>query len=330
MPDSLPILNISSIHNVTQTTAICEGSVLSDAGANVTERGFCWGFKPEPTIKNNPIKCNSGTGNFNDTIVGLNADMTFYVRAYAINANGVGYSNVQQITTLPDAGMANGVFNPNLTYGILTDVEGNTYQTITIGNQTWMAENLISTKFRNGENIPTITDNEKWRNLKTAAQSTYNNGNDSNSIHKFGRFYNYYAVVDSRNIAPAGWHVATDAEWTSLIDYLNSNLGISKSVAQALAAKIDWTESNIQGAIGCIDSETYSSINNSTGFCALPSGIRTNTGEFNSLIKYSAWWTTKENNNYTSWFRSLNFYGLVPKQNFYNKEYGLSVRCVKD
>ena len=109
-----------------------------------------------------------------------------------------------------------------------------------------------------------------------------------------------------------------------------ANPGISASVAQALAASSDWEESTTAGAIGCLDINSFQSINNSTGFCALPTGIRTDNGSFAYVGNFCAWWTITQNNNTSSWFKSLNFYGTTLGSNFYNKQYGLAVRCVKD
>ncbi|HEY6914321.1 MAG TPA: FISUMP domain-containing protein, partial [Paludibacter sp.] len=115
-----------------------------------------------------------------------------------------------------------------------------------------------------------------------------------------------------------------------LINYLAANMGVSKSAAQALAAKPDWRESTIPDAVGCLDPDTYSSLNNSSGFCALPAGGRFIYGEFNNIADYSGWWTSNGNDKNTAWFRSLNYYSATIGRNTTDKQYGLSVRCVKD
>src|SRR5665648_943598 len=102
--------------------------------------------------------------------------------------------------------------------GTVTDIDGNVYKTVTIGTQVWMAENLKTTKYRNGDPIPNITDATAWTNLTTGAYC--NNNNDANYATTYGRLYNWYAVNDIRNIAPAGWHIPTKAEWTTLTTYL--------------------------------------------------------------------------------------------------------------
>jgi uncharacterized protein (TIGR02145 family) len=114
--------------------------------------------------------------------------------------------------------IANINFNPSITYGSITDQDGNVYKTVNIGNQTWIAENLKTTKYRNGELIPNVTDNTLWKNLVTGAYSNYDNDNKKENI--YGRLYNWYAVNDTRNLAPLGWHVPSDTEWTTLYSFL--------------------------------------------------------------------------------------------------------------
>ncbi|MFZ4581155.1 MAG: fibrobacter succinogenes major paralogous domain-containing protein, partial [Paludibacter sp.] len=178
--------------------------------------------------------------------------------------------------------------------------------------------------------IPNEKDNSKWNALKTGAYSNYNNNVEANSIKKFGRLYNHYAVADKRNLAPTGWHVASDTEWSTLIDYVNNNLGSSNTIAQALTTKTDWTESSVDGAVGCLDLTTYTYVNNSSGFSGLPSGIRHNSGWFNAVGSYCCWWTSVAKDNSSVYFRSLSNYSTYTGRNVYDKNFGLSVRCVKD
>jgi uncharacterized protein (TIGR02145 family) len=323
--DLVPVVNTGTISNVTQFSAKCSGSLISNGSTSVTERGICWSDRPDPTKSNNYVIDSLATGSFVCPVTLYSSSTTYYVRAYATNASGTGYGANIQLTTPMDSTMPNPLLNPNLTYGSMTDIDGNVYKTITIGTQTWMAENLRVTKFRNGESISNITDNTKWASLKTGSQCTYNNNSEKNSIDKFGRLYNFYAVSDARNIAPKGWHIASNAEWTTLISYVSQNKGISGSTAQALASISDWNESSIPEAVG----NDYTS-NNSSGFCGLAIGIRGDYGVCDYVTKYAAWWTSNPNDANTAWFRSMSYYSKEMSKNFYNKSYGLSVRCVKD
>ncbi|MDD4970150.1 MAG: fibrobacter succinogenes major paralogous domain-containing protein [Paludibacter sp.] len=219
-------------------------------------------------------------------------------------------------------------FNPKLTYGKMTDIDGNQYHTITIGNQTWMASNLRVTKYQNGDDIQEVTNNNDWSTLTTGAQCTCLNLTDPVSISKYGRMYNYYAVSDSRNIAPLGWHVASETEWLSLTSYLTSHLGTSLSVAKALASTTDWalSEDSDTTAIG---NNTF--INNSSGFTALPCGKRTIV--FFDFHIYGGWWTSTAGNDLGA--RCWNLYigetsVEVNGGNYSYRHDGLSVRCIKD
>jgi len=220
----------------------------------------------------------------------------------------------------PTNGKTTAVFNSGLVYGEMTDQDGNTYKTINIGTQTWMAENLRTTKYRNGETIPDRSDSIEWGNYKTGACciNAYCN-NDIKMIATYGRLYNWYAVADTRNLAPVGWHIPTNAEWTELSDYLGG-----PNVAGGKLKETDtlhWVF-NIGGT-------------NETGFTALPGGHRTSDGYcFYPLGFYGYWWSYNEANvdEFPVWAM---FYTSAELHNgpLYDpseKGIGRSVRCVKD
>jgi uncharacterized protein (TIGR02145 family) len=204
------------------------------------------------------------------------------------------------------------------------DIDGNVYHTVTIGTQVWMVENLKTTNFRNGDPIPNVTDSAAWRNLRSAAYCNYNN--DVTIGNKYGKLYNWFAINDSREITPSGWHIPTNDEWNTLISYVNANLNTSGGIAKALAAKTDWISSTDAGAIG-----NDLTKNNSSGFTAVPGGYCHSSGAFYSIGEDGDWWSSTEPNVYGVWVRSLHFNvsflitGTTP-----NKENGFSVRCIKD
>jgi len=207
------------------------------------------------------------------------------------------------------------------------DIDGNVYTTITIGTQVWMVENLKTTKYRNGDPIQNVTDNSTWATLTKGAQCNYNNSEANGT--KYGKIYNWHAVKDNRKIAPAGWHIPSDAEWTTLTNYLAANLGGSISAAKALAAKTDWTSSIEVGAIG-----NDLTKNNISGFTALPGGIRGLNGPsgiFGWLNTSSWFWSSSEIDASFANARGLN---NISKTNLeigvFFKTDGLTVRCIKD
>lgn len=205
----------------------------------------------------------------------------------------------------------------------VTDIDGNVYHAVKIGTQIWMVENLKVTKYNDGTIIPTVTEGTAWQALTTGAWCNYNN--DAANGAKYGKLYNWYAV-NTGKLAPAGWHVPTDAEWTTLNNYVSANLGTSGSVGKALAATTDWSTSTGVGEIG-----NDLTKNNSTGFSALPAGSRYIDGYFN--INYVCNWWSSTQYDYdigNALRRNMGSDNSVLSSWYYNKEGGLSVRCIKD
>ena len=193
------------------------------------------------------------------------------------------------------------------------DADGNYYSVVKIGNQTWMAENLKTTTFKTGESISKVTNNSTWSNATFAAWCDYND--DVTNGIKYGKLYNWYATSDTRKIAPIGWHVPTDAEWTTL----TSNLG-GESVAGGKLkdlGTINWQTPNTAAT-------------NETGFSAFPCGYRSSDGTYGSEGDQGIWWSSIEINTSDAWFRSMNYNLSSVFRNKYPKQWGYSVRCIKD
>jgi uncharacterized protein (TIGR02145 family) len=213
---------------------------------------------------------------------------------------------------------------------ILQDADGNVYDTITIGTQVWMKENLKTTRYSNGEIIGTTTPETK--DISTESTPKYQwvyDGNESNAA-TYGRLYSWYAVTDNRNICPMGWHVPTDVEWTILVDYLADNSygygGSGNQIAKSMAARTAWLKTGTVGSVGN-DEET----NNSSGFTALPGGYRFASGTFTNFGFYGIWWSATEYNATSAWSRLITSYSNVVTRSYYSeKPYGFSVRCIKD
>ena len=300
-PGNLATITTTAITSITGSTAVSGGNVSNDGGTLVTQRGICYSTSPSPTTANTTIISGSGIGSFSSNLTSLTANTNYYVRAYATNSAGTAYGNEVNFTTT--AGI---ISNP----GTGVTFDGYTYSSIVLGNgQEWMAENLRSISYANGDPIPNVTDLTQWINLTTGAWSHYNN--DSQYENPYGKLYNWYTVADPRNVCPTGWHVPTDAEWTLLSNYLGGDPvagGKMKSTGTQY-----WLSPNT-GA------------NNESGFSGIPGGLR-NPGGFGGINSYGVYWTStiglnpKDLDSQSTWLGTL-----FPASG----TWGVSVRCVKD
>lgn len=200
-----------------------------------------------------------------------------------------------------------------LTNSTVTDIDGNVYSTQIIGTQEWMVENLRTSKYCNGDSIPNVINDIQWENLTTGAWSHYNN--DSLNENPYGKLYNWFAVVDARNICPCGWHVPSDEEWTELTDYLGSD-AISGGKMKSTDT-LYWQSPNMDAT-------------NESGFSGLPGGTRSSNGYFGSIGTGGYWWSSTEYLPSVGWRRSLGYNGGNTMTGGHAKGNGLSVRCLKD
>ncbi|MDD3642821.1 MAG: fibrobacter succinogenes major paralogous domain-containing protein, partial [Candidatus Krumholzibacteria bacterium] len=197
--------------------------------------------------------------------------------------------------------------------GTVTDIDGNVYATVKIGDQWWMAENLKVTHYRDGDSIPVVTDDNVWYTLTYGACCAYDNSSDNLDV--YGRLYNWRAVSDPRGIAPEGWHVATDNEWSTLVVQLG---GASVAGGEMKEMGTDhWLAPNEDA-------------NDSAGFTALPGGGRGYMGYFIGLQNNAWFWSATEYSTSRAYLRELSAYDAVIYRLNHAKDYGYSVRCVKD
>lgn len=297
-------VNVGSAYSVN-----ANGSVsYSGGGSAIAERGFCYATTTNPTLSNDTVRAGSGVGNFSAGIAGLTAGTTYYVKAYAkSNTGDVTYGNQLSFTTLT-LGM------PSPGIGTVTDIDGNVYNTITLGTQVWMVENLKTTHYRDGTLIPNVTDNTTWGTLATGAYCDYDN-NPANAT-AYGRLYNSYAATSSHNIAPAGWHVPSYAEWMTLFNYLGGG-GVAGGRMKETGLT-HWLAPN-------------TAADNSSGFTAVGGGSRSATGTFSSLQANARWWSNSTSSFiafYLSYDSGSYTYSLGSCPDCFKQ--GFSVRCVKD
>ena len=229
-----------------------------------------------------------------------------------------------------ETGKSTAVFNPSKTYGTLVDIDGNIYKTITIGEQTWMAENLRTTHYQNGDPIPNVKNPSSWGSLATGAYCTYNNTTNPDSIATFGFLYNGFTIVDNRNIAPKGWHVPTDEDWDKLQTFVAEGEAETTSTGNGVAG------GRLKEA-GDLHWGFANHADNRSGFTAMPGGQRSvsNTGieiigTFQYITYFGCYWscTSVYPNNLLVRLMVPDFVGISRGQLYLS--YGNSIRCVKD
>ena len=297
-PD-LATVSTDSVKGITFYSALVVSTVLKEGKSAVTGMGVAYGKNPNPTVvadKNVPY-ASFGVGKFNTYLNSLESGTTYYVRAYATNSAGTTYGNQVSFTS---ATSSNAV-----------DVDGNVYTTVTIGTQVWMKENLKVSKYRNGDPIPTNLTNSAWNAATTGAYAIYNNDAANNTT--YGKLYNWYAVVDSRNLCPVGWHIPSYAEWTILENYLGGSLvagGKLKSTSSL------WTFPNT-GAT------------NESSFSGLPSGGRYDN-DYLGIGKSGTWWSSTANSSSNSYYKTLDYDNDRLSGQYWTNYTGYSVRCIKD
>ena len=195
------------------------------------------------------------------------------------------------------------------------DIDGNVYKTITVGKQTWMAENLRTTKFSNGDAIPEVADSAAWSDLKTSAYCNYNNTGNIEVIASYGRLYNGYAIYDKRNVCPIGWHVSTDAEWTTLTDFLGGTSVAGDKLKEK--GTTHWKSPNAGST-------------NEIGFTALPGGHLYPGEPFRYLTMSGNWWNVTGSNADGECYRSIKCNAIGVYKYHSGNTGGFSVRCVRD
>ncbi len=198
--------------------------------------------------------------------------------------------------------------------GTFTDTrDGKVYKTVVIGTQTWMAENLNVSTFRNGDTIPEVKNDEEWLKAGENKQPAWcYNINDKSKGMIYGKLYNWYAVNDLRGLAPEGWNVPTDEEWTLLTDYL----GGEEVAGTKMKSSNGWIENR--------------NVTNESGFSGLPGGSRDPDGAFFGVGYGGSWWSSTEIGTFNARSLDLGYDDGNVYRSFGTKHYGFSVRCLKD
>ena len=194
------------------------------------------------------------------------------------------------------------------------DIDGNVYNTVIIGTQTWMIENLKTTKYRNGDPIGTSSPSSLNLTNLLAPSFQWSYENKENNTDIYGRLYTWYAVTDSRGVCPIGWHVSTDAEWSTMIRFLGGEVAAYNKLKES--GNTHWIK--------------YDNGTNELGFKALPGGLRNGNGTFVDMGNRANWWSTTELGQYDAWYYMMSYDLNEVFRHVTLKRNGLSVRCVKN
>jgi uncharacterized protein (TIGR02145 family) len=308
-------VSTEQVSSINSASAVSGGFIAYDGGASITAKGICWSTGIGPTLDNPHTMNGTGSEHFTSHLDGLSGNTTYYVRAYATNSAGTAYGNELLFKTFSDSAAAvlfNPIlFNPDLTYGTVTDADRNVYKTIQIGEQTWMAENLRTTSFLNGEQIANVFDITIWANYTLDAFCWYMN--DVAYKTNYGALYNWYAV-NTGKLCPVGWHVPSSTEFSALITFLGGESAAGGKLKES--GTVHWLTPN-------------TAADNESGFSALPGGYLP-SGDFMSFRVAGYWWSSSVSNSGSASFMFIQSNNGSAAVDTGLKTNGMSVRCIKD
>jgi uncharacterized protein (TIGR02145 family) len=314
----VPVIVSSSFGSKSSTAATFRAIINPNFLSTVVtlEYGTSTGYGSSVNATPNQIE-GSGNSSVSTSITGLSSNTTYHLRIKAVNEAGITYGD--DFTFIPPSPVI--------------DADGNSYNTVIIGSQTWMESNLEVTKFNDVTDIPLVTDDNVWAGLTSSAYCWYFNDESSSKGTSYGALYNWYAA-SSGKICPTGWHVPSQVEWTALEDYLSIN-GYNydgsfsyNAYALALADPTGWNYSMNSGSPGNSD---YPEKRNISGFSAVPAGVRdANQLLFGARGYYAIFWTSTSDSDNTAYDRGIDYSLSSVGTGVVNKRTGFSIRCLKN
>ena len=313
-----PSATTNTATEVTSTSATLNGTVNAKGYSTVVtfEYGLTASYGIEVTADQSPATGNTDVS-VSKNITGLSPSTTYHYRVKAESSQGITYGSDMTLTTPAQ----------------VSDVDGNVYNTVKIGTQLWMQENLKTTRLNDGTPIALVTDNSSWANTTTPAYCWYNN--DGANKNTYGALYNYY-TLETGKLCPLGWHVPSDEEWTTMENYLITNgynydgTTSGNKIAKALSSTTLWYYSTVEGSPGNSD---FQKKRNITGWSALPGGFRHQDGTFLGIVQFARWMSSTITVEYGTefyWLRSLSFDYAPLAKTYADKRAGDFARCIKD
>lgn len=321
---TVPSLRTIPAFFVDENSAAAGGSIISNGGTEITVRGVCWSTHSNPRIDDNCSIDGAGSGSFESDMNDLEPFTVYFFRAYATNSLGTGYGEKYGFKTLWDN-------------SVISDIDGNEYTTVQIGERIWMTENLRTVRYSDGNPIPYVETMEEWMALGTDARAYCYYENGDMAFETYGALYTWGAAMngaesssevpsDVQGVCPSGWHLPSDAEWKEL----EMHLGMSE-----LTAKDDgwrgWDEGGMMKQTGTsLWAEPNEMATNESGFAALPGGFRDADGTYGYVGSFTSFWSTTGYDADGAWLRGLHAGRGEILRDVYPRKNGFSVRCIKD
>ncbi|MCX6258095.1 MAG: hypothetical protein NTW49_09420 [Bacteroidia bacterium] len=327
---ALPVVTTYVVSSITQTTASSGGEITSDGGAAITARGVCWNTTGNPTVTDSHTTDGTGTGIFTSSITGLSASTPYYVKAYAINIAGTAYGSEISFTTSAI---------PSFTCGTssVLDYDSNSYNTVQIGNQCWMKENMKTIHYSDGSAMIDGT-NAGNINENSATKYYFAYNNDISNKATYGLLYTWAAAMNGasgsianpsgvQGVCPAGWHIPSDLEWKQMEMFL----GMTQTQADEMGLRGTNEGNKLKESGNSHWAICNNNIgNNSSGFTALPGGSRLPDSEFIGLTMLGYWWTATEDETFYPLIRDLTGCDSLVDRSGSGTSDGISVRCLRN
>ncbi len=293
----IPVLTTFSVSSITKNSAVASGTINFNGNTSVQSVGVCWSVSQNPSVTDFKIISPAGSQSVSVNINGLAENYTYYLRLFATASGITYYGNVVSFKT----------------GGVVIDIDGNVYKTVTIGGKEWMAENLKVIHFGDGSSIPIASGANTgiWSSANSSYYCSYSD-NPANSI-VYGYLYNWYTLVDQKVLAPVGWHIATKEEWVKLITDLGG-YGVAGHKLKENGTT-HWSNGSFSS--------------NESGFTGLGAGFRDNIGVYKNILLSSGYWSNSPDGSYNGFYIELDNQNNITLKSE-SKNFGFSVRCVRD
>jgi len=304
------IIATDGISDITSSSAVSGGTIVYGYDNGITGRGLVWDTLPDPSVTRHTGKLTAEGSDpvFRMDIRGLQQETVYYVRAWASHGGEVAYGNEFRFRTF---------------WGSVTDIDGNTYNTLRAAGMEWTAANLSVSRYNNGDEIPNPEGIHEWRSASEGAWSYYLHDEELGAV--YGKLYNFHAVADERGICPAGWQVPSDRHWQRL----EAELGISAADAGSTGLRDRYAGGNLKATGTVYWRDPNALATDRIGFSALPGGYRHSDGRSYMLRRSANFWTSTPLGEANAWYRNISSSNGGIYRHIFLINSGFSIRCIR-